>query len=145
MPDTVEFFGREHPRQPGCVYIDMRAISATVNLNFDGWPASQLEASYQTFIGCPVFVDHHSEDVSRSRGIVLDAEFLTSDDDAWVELLLEIDAEAFPKLAEEIVSGGIDSSSMGCTVGRSVCSVCGASFDGIGTCCEHIPSIRGGR
>ena len=142
MADEVCFYGRSYERQDGCLYVRVRAISAIVNLNYDGWPSSELEKSYQTFIGKPVFVDHHSEDKGRARGVILDSEFLRTDDDAWVELLLEIDGEAFPMLAHELVTGGLDSTSMGAIVNESECSVCGAVSDGTGNC-EHIPYMKG--
>lgn len=135
---ALDFFGRKHRRRDGMLYVQTRAVSSRVNLNFDAWPSNELKKAYKTFIGKPVFVDHHSEDKSRARGVVLDSEFRKTKDDSWIELLLEIDAITFPNLAEEISSGGIDSVSIGAIVDESECSICG-EING----CIHIPAMKG--
>lgn len=141
--EELEFFGRLHEKREGMVYLSVRAISASVNLNYDGWPSEELKKSYKTFIDDPIFVDHHSEDKKRARGIILDAEYVDSKDDKVVWLLLEIDAEAFPNLSGEIVTGGIDSVSMGAMVDRSICSICGNVSRTGQDFCSHIPWMKG--
>jgi hypothetical protein len=102
--------------QPGKLYTRVRAISARVNRNYDGFPSGELKKAYKTFINRPVFVNHSNSDHTRSRGIILDSEYHENGDDKYIELFIEIDAQAFPKLAKEIVDGNIDSVSMGCFV-----------------------------
>lgn len=143
MAERLIFHDREHERVDGMYYISVRAISAIVNLNYDGWPSDELEASYQTFIGKPVFIDHHSDDDQRARGIILDSEFIRTEDDAWVELLLEIDAQAFPLLAHELQTGGLDSVSMGAYVETIECSICGELTQENQNHCMHIPHMKG--
>src|SRR5690606_24933935 len=62
----------------------------------------------------------------------------------WIELLLEIDAKSFPKLAQAIIEGskdankGIDGFSMGCDVERSVCNICKNAATSPDEYCEHV-------
>lgn len=146
----------------GYLYARIRAISSRVNKNHDGWPSVELAGSkeifdrhhsgsgftveaadgnkdrgFSTFIGKPIFVDHHNSDPKKARGVIVDAKLnvldhrtASKDDDYWggsdidsehmppteVELLLEVDADSFPKLAEAIVSNDLDGFSMGCFV-----------------------------
>jgi hypothetical protein len=37
----------------------------------------------------------------------------------WIQLMLEVDAKSFPRLAKDIVSGKIDSVSMGANIDKS--------------------------
>ena len=140
----------------GYVYVRVRAISSRVNKNHDGWPAAELAKSYKTFLGKPLFVDHNNHDPERARGVVVDAKIHVEDDKTsaldpyysnapkehmpatWVELLLEVDAKRFPKLAKAIVSGDIDGVSMGCNVERSKCSHCGNWATNPDDYCQHI-------
>jgi hypothetical protein len=64
-------------------------------------------------------------------------------DETWVELLIEVDADAFPKLASAIVSGEIDSVSMGADVEFTVCSVCDNEAKDVMQFCAHIPQQKG--
>ncbi len=150
---------QDYRTDDGFMYVRVRAISSRVNKNHDGWPSDELQKSYRTFIGKPIFVDHHNHDPRRARGVVRDAELHIEDDvktaaldpyysaaptehlpPTWVELLLEVDAKKFPKLAKAIVDGDIDSVSMGCNVERSKCSHCGNWATKPEEYCKHILS-----
>lgn len=95
------------------------------------------EYGFSTFLGKPIFVDHNNSNPDRARGVIVDSKFnvldqktSAKDDKYWnsdtvdpehlppteVELLLEVDAKSFPKLAKAIVNGDIDGFSMGCFV-----------------------------
>jgi hypothetical protein len=174
--------------EDGYLYARIRAISSRVNKNHDGWPSVELaggqdafdrfasqriasftveadkgaEYGYSTFLGKPVFVDHHNHDPERARGVVVDAKlhvedhktsgldpyYSTAPDNhlppTWVELLLEIDAKSFPKLAASIIEGsrdsskGIDGFSMGCDVEKSVCNICKNAAYSPDDYCEHV-------
>src|SRR3954470_9746488 len=78
----------------GFLYARIRAISSRVNKNHDGWPSIELAGSsevfdqhtasqgftieansndeygFSTFMGKPIFVDHHNSDPSRARGAI---------------------------------------------------------------------------
>lgn len=181
----------------GYLYCRIRAISSRCNKNWDSWPSVELaggqeafdkissqkkEAAftveadsgqtfgYSTFLGKPVFVDHHNSDPDRARGVVVDAKlhiedaktsaldpyYSSSDVDplhlppTWVELMLEIDAEQFPKFAKAIIEGandsksGIDGFSMGCDVTHTICNVCDNRAETPDEFCEHIAHGKGG-
>lgn len=172
----------------GYLYARIRAISSRVNKNHDGWPAVELAGSsdifdqhtssegftveaskdrkygFSTFLGKPIFVDHHNSDPKRARGVIVDAKFHVEDQKtassdpyyssadvdqshlpaSWVELLLEIDAERFPRLAAAIVAGskdgntGIDGFSMGCDVDYTLCNICENKATAPDEFCDHV-------
>lgn len=178
--------------EDGYLYARIRAISSRVNKNHDGWPSVELAGSqdifdqhrtagtdtgftveasagnahygFATFIGKPIFVDHHNSNPDRARGVIVDAKLHVEDhktsaldpyyaaDDCdplhkpatWVELLLEVDAKSFPRLAKAIIEGstdagkGIDGFSMGCDVEKSVCNICKNAAVSPDQFCEHI-------
>jgi len=136
--------------RPGFLYVRSRAISSRCNDNFDEFPAEELEKSYRTFLGKPVFVNHNNENHKRARGVIIDAA-LHKDSNAdgskdwWVELLHEVDAVRFPKLAQEILNGNIARTSMGCDVSHSICSACGNKATTPAEYCQHIPASKGQR
>ena len=129
--------------EPGMIYTRVRAISARVNRNFDGFESSELKRAYRSFEGRPVFVNHENADPTRTRGIVVASAYREDGDDRYIELLIEVDAQAFPKLAQEIADGNIDSVSMGCEVESTICSYCGNEADDLGEFCEHILNHKG--
>lgn len=140
----------------GYLYVRCRAISSRVNKNNDGWPSEELAASYKTFQGRPIFVDHNNSDPSRTRGVIvssmlhvdddktsaLDPYYATAPDNhqppTWIELVLEVDAKTYPKFAEAIRKGDIDSVSMGANIELSKCSVCGNEATTPADYCNHI-------
>ena len=146
--------------EDGYIYTKVRAISSRVNKNNDGWPSEELAKAYDTFVGKPIFVDHNNSDPSRARGVVVDARLHIEDDlqkasaldsyyatapdnhkpPTWIELLLETDARQFPKLAQAIISGDIDSVSMGANVERTQCNICKNWATNVQEYCDHIKS-----
>src|SRR3954468_11324624 len=88
----------------GYLYARIIAISSRVNKNNDGWPSVELaggqkfwddhvqpgldkhgsvvletdpnmKTGYSTFVGKPIFVDHHNSDTKRARGVIVDSKF----------------------------------------------------------------------
>jgi hypothetical protein len=116
------------------------------------------EFGFATFMGKPHFVDHNNSDPKRARGVVVDAKLrvLGSRESALdkyyssgeadpehlpateIELLIEVDAKKFPKLAKAIRNGDIDGFSMGCDVEKSKCSHCGHIATNPDEYCSHI-------
>lgn len=136
--------------QPGFLYVRSRAISSRCNDNWDEFPANEIEASYHTFIGKPVFVNHSNDDHRKSRGVIIDAALHKDSNkdgtpDTWVEVLMEVDANRYPKLAQAIIAGEVDRTSMGCDVGFSVCSACGNKATTPSEYCRHIPQLKGSK
>ena len=135
------------PRK-GYIYVRSRAISSRTNDNFDYFPAEEIKKAYRTFIGKPVFVNHHNDNHRRARGVIVDAalhEDVNPDgsEDTWTEVLMEVDAVRFPKLAQAILAGEIDRTSMGTDVAFSVCSVCNNKASTPLEYCQHIPRLKG--
>lgn len=136
--------------KPGYLYVRSRAISSRTNDNFDTFPAHAIKAAWRTFIGKPVFVNHHNANHRRMRGVIIDAalhEDIAPDGslDVWTEVLMEVDAVRFPKLAEAVVKGWIDRTSMGTEVALSTCSFCGNQAANPTEYCRHIPAMKGQR
>jgi len=121
------------------------------------------EYGFSTFLGKPIFVDHNNSDPSRARGVIVDAKLHVEDHKTaaqldsyyasapenhnpptWIELLLEVDAKSFPKLAKAIIAGsknssnGIDGFSMGCDVDYTVCNICKNSAYSPDDFCQHV-------
>lgn len=148
----------EYRTDDGYVYVRVRAISSRVNKNHDGWPSAELQKAYRSFIGKPIFVDHHNTDPKKARGVIVDAAIHVEDaktsaldpyyasapaehlPPTWIELLLEVDAKRFPKLAKAVVNGEIDGVSMGCNVEMSKCSHCGNEARSPEQYCKHVQS-----
>jgi hypothetical protein len=136
--------------RPGYLYVRSRAISSRCNDNWDEFPAEEIAKAYGSFVGKPVFVNHKNDNHRRARGVIIDAALHEDKNpdgtpDTWAEVLMEIDAKQFPKLAKAILAGHIDRTSMGCDVERSVCSACGNVATTPAEYCAHIPGLKGKR
>jgi hypothetical protein len=134
--------------RPGFLYVRSRAISSRCNDNFDEFPAEELEKAYASFKGKPVFVNHVNNNHHRARGVIIDAALHKDSNrdgsrDWWIEVLQEIDAVRFPRLAKEILAGNIARTSMGCDVSHSICSACGNKATTPAEYCAHIPASKG--
>lgn len=128
---------------PGTVLVRTRAISARVNKNFDGFPSQELKEAHQTFVGRPVFVNHNNLNHRQTRGIIKGAVYKEEAHDKHVDLLIEVDARAFPRLAAEIEAGRLDGVSMGTDVQRTICSYCDNVAKDPYEFCSHILYHKG--
>ncbi|MFD7835613.1 hypothetical protein [Streptomyces sp. NPDC059761] len=140
----------DYEARPGYLYVRSRAISSRTNDNHDAFPAEEIAKAYGTFIGKPVFVNHVNSDHRRARGVIIDAALHEDRNpdgtpDTWAEVLMEVDAVRFPRLAKAILAGHVDRTSMGCDVERSVCSACGNVATTPAEYCSHIPRLKGQR
>jgi hypothetical protein len=129
------------PKHSDFLYYRARAISSgdfgpmgkdgsrgwNYNGNFDYFPRKELEASYETFVGRNIFLDHNSESSLYSIGKIIDA--VPVDDpetgEFYIELVGKIDRTLHPEICRKIETGELNSTSMGCSVDDSMCSVCG--------------------
>jgi 8-oxo-dGTP pyrophosphatase MutT (NUDIX family) len=147
---TAHRYAFNYSPEPGYLYVRSRMISSRTNDNYDDFPASEIKKAYKTFIGKPVFVNHHNDDHRRARGVIIDAAIHedTNPDgtpDTWVEGLMMVDAIRFPILAKAILAGHIDRTSMGTDVAYSVCTACGNKAYTPIDYCAHIPKMKGQR
>jgi hypothetical protein len=116
--------GFDFEQRDGYLYVAVRAVSSRVNQNYDGFSPEELRRCYATFVGRPIFINHENTDIRRARGVIKDAILHDEDPrDVWVEVLHELDAVTYPKLCAAIASGDIDTTSMGCNISHSVCSI----------------------
>ena len=97
------------PRNAEFMYFRARAISAgdqgpekgapNPNGNGDYFPRKELEASYQTFAGRNLFLNHESDHPIKSIGKILDA-YAVEDPQTgeyYIECLAKIDKSSTPK------------------------------------------------
>ena len=140
--------GFDYEPRPGYLYVRSRMISSRTNDNHDTFPAPEIEKGYRSFLGKPVFVNHHNANHRRARGVIV-AVALHRDrnpdrtPDTWVEGLMEIDAVRFPKLAQAILAGKVNRTSMGVDVDWSRCSACGNKATSPAEYCNHLPAMKG--
>lgn len=128
---------------PGTVLVRTRAISARVNKNYDGFPSEQLKEAHQSFVGRPVFVNHNNLNHRETRGIIKGSVYKEEGRDKHVDLLIEVDARAFPRLAAEIEAGRLDGVSMGTDVKHTICSFCDNVARDPYEFCSHILYHKG--
>jgi hypothetical protein len=138
----------EYAPRPGYLYVRSRMISSRCNDNYDEFPAEEIEKGWRTFIGKPVFVNHHNADHRKNRGVIIDAALHKDANpdgspDTWVEGLMEVDALSYPKLAQALMAGHIERTSMGVDVDYSICSKCANKASTPLEYCQHIPTMKG--
>lgn len=138
----------DYDPRPGYLYVRSRMISSRTNDNHDTFPGEEIEKGYKTFLGKPVFVNHHNANHRRARGVIV-AVALHRDrnpdgtPDTWVEGLHEIDAVRFPRLCRAIIAGKVNRTSMGVDVEWSTCSACGNKATSPAEYCRHLPALKG--
>ena len=129
------------PKHADFLYYRARCISAgdqgpigkdgsrtfNYNGNFDFFSRKQLEASYETLIGRNIFLDHNSESSLYSIGKLIDAVPVddTETGEFYIEIVGKIDRTLHPEICRKIETGELNSTSMGCSVDESKCSICG--------------------
>jgi hypothetical protein len=98
-------------------YPDYRISKETdkyINNNLDSWSRGVIKKSYQTFIGAHNFVEHvQVEELSKGR--IIDAVLRDIGESLYVDILVATDRK-HKDLVEQILSGEMNSMSMGCFV-----------------------------
>lgn len=128
------------PKNAEFLYFRARAISAgdqgpqkgepNPNGNGDYFPRKELEASYQTFNGRNLFLNHESDHPVKSIGKILDAYSVEDPEtgEYYIECLAKIDRKLHPEIARKVETGELNTVSMGCSCEASMCSVCGLTI-----------------
>jgi hypothetical protein len=81
---------------------------------------------YETFRNDPLHVEHLADNPKTARGYLPDAHYMTADTkDKHVLTVVAMDTTKDPALAEGLLSGEIDSFSMGCICDAVRCRKCG--------------------
>ena len=106
------------------------------NRNGDGFREAELKKTYKTFEEhAHVFKSHVNKDPSKSLGRVVKAFY--NDKMHRVELILCIDHDKAPKIAQKIRDRETVAVSMGCRIKFDVCSICGNKAENRAQYCEH--------
>lgn len=109
------------------------------NRNGIGFPLNELtrfqeppnaRMAYKTWTGCPVHYEHANEDHTAAYGIIFDTSLHKVSDYGQGKLwkvmgLLGIDKKKYPKMAQRVMDGDINTYSMGALVDNFTCSCCG--------------------
>lgn len=138
-------------KKPDFVYFRARAISAgdqgpeqgkpNPNGNGDYFPRTELEKSYQSFIGKNLFLNHESDHPVKSVGKIIDAHAVEDAEtgEFYIECFAKIDRKLHPEIARKVETGELDRVSMGCQCTESLCSICGtAIYTDADQKCEHL-------
>lgn len=104
---------------------------------------------YKTFRGMPTYLEHDNQDITKSKGIILDV-FLRKmnrhGNGRYFKLveLLSFDRTKDPELCNAILKKEINSYSVGFYFKSYECSICGKTFGegGHGMPCEHTAPRR---
>jgi len=94
-----------------------------INNNNDGWSRPLLLATYRTFIGSPNYLEH-IQVPSLSKGFIVDALARDLGNTCYTDILVATDKK-HQLLVNDILSGVIDSLSMGCISQFTICTKCG--------------------
>jgi len=127
------------------LYFVARAITADVpNGNYDMFPAEEIKASYQTFVGKGFYLDHNSDSIDKAFGTIIDAVYVDKDSkDVHVQCLMKINKKQFPDICQKVIDGVLNSVSMGAIAQESVCSICGNVAHDKDQFCKHISGNKG--
>jgi len=159
-------------------YIRFRAIGSLEvdgpNCNSDGFPYGEFlnfepGYGYQSFVGKHAFVEHQSDDITKSIGSLLGSYLnrfdtskygrewndLTSEEridilnnrkseeDGSIEVLMGIDSKLAPAIARMVETDSSVGCSMGTNIIYSTCSVCGNEARFESEYCGHIAFSKG--
>lgn len=112
-----------------------------VNHNGDAWERQLLLATYNTFIGAENYVEH-VQIPDLSKGKVVDACARDLGETIYVDILVATNKK-HGDLIRKIVSGQVDTLSMGCTIAYSVCTKCGNVAHEETDLCDHALNQKG--
>ena len=125
-----------------------RAISANEswgpNKNGDAFERQELIDHHKTFVMKPHLLDHKME-IEKVRGIIAHAAWrplVAPENGDFVETLIFVDKEDFPKYASEVEKGVVNSFSMGVEVKQAVCSHCHNVATTPANLCEHAARLK---
>lgn len=128
---NYETYRRIADKKKNVLAFTTRAISAFEswgqNKNGDAFERTELVEHHPTFIMKPHIMNHNME-IDSVRGIIASASWipLTGEKKGdFVETLIFVDRDQFPKYASRIENGMINSFSMGVEVKQAICSHCG--------------------
>jgi hypothetical protein len=94
---------------------------------------------FQTFRNDPLHIEHAVDNPKTARGYIPDAHYVTADDkDKHVLTVVAMDTTKDSPLAEGLLSGEVDSFSMGCICDQVRCSFCNKIATSDRELCDHL-------
>jgi hypothetical protein len=107
------------------------------------WAPECGRQAYQTWKGMPTFLEHDNSDHTKAYGAIADVSLRKMEGfgqgKVWKVLsLYALDRTKHPDIAVQVLSGELNSSSMGAFVDRYSCSYCNAELGK----CTHISTRR---
>jgi len=141
--DNSEFdLEAEVKSHPDSLFVKCFAIKANeTNDNGDWFGTAELKKAYGTFVGVPIFTNHHNNEVENAKGKVVHSWY--DDEKDGIYIIARIDAVAYPELARGIKQEYIVGTSMGAQVEQSICSICHNSATKPTEFCNHIKEMKG--
>lgn len=115
--------------------------SKFINNNQDSWERKLLLSSFRTFVGGENYVEH-LQIPEMSKGKIIDAAARDIGDSIYVDILVATHRK-FKPLVASIQKGDLQTLSMGCNVGFTVCSKCGNVAVDETQLCPHIRYQKG--
>lgn len=107
-----------------------------INNNGDAWSRPLLMSTYKTFVGAPNYLEH-IQLPALSKGFIVDAIARDVGNSCYIDILVATDRK-HAKLVSDILSGKINSLSMGCISLFTVCTRCGNVAADDSTLCSHV-------
>jgi len=94
---------------------------------------------FQTFRNDPLHIEHAASNPKTARGYLPDAHYVTDvQDDKHVLTVVAMDTTKDSPLAEGLLSGDVDSFSMGCICDAVRCSYCNKTAKSDRDLCDHL-------
>lgn len=122
-------------------YLVTAGTTKYINNNHDCWERKLLLACFRTFVGGENYVEH-LQIPEMSKGKIIDAAARDIGDSIYVDILVATDLKHQP-LIRAIESGQLQTLSMGCQVGFTICTKCGNSAQDETQLCPHIRYLKG--
>jgi hypothetical protein len=131
-----------HPKK---AYILVNAMGAGEywgsNRNGDYFPIAALKQYYNTFMNAHLFKHHVNKDPNRSYGRPIFSTYNPRMN--RVELIIEIERDKAPDVADRIDNGEDIAVSMGCKCDFDVCSICAHKSPKVADYCDHLKHHMG--
>lgn len=107
-----------------------------INNNGDAWERTLLLSTYKTFIGAHNYLEH-IQVPQLSKGFIVDAIARDLGNTCYIDILVATDRK-HRVLVQDILSGKMDSMSMGCISLFTICSRCGNVASDDTQLCPHV-------
>ena len=117
------------------------------NKNGDIFTLDECKKAYSTFIGRNLHLDHDTSSVAKAVGKVFDAKLLhdpaarDGKGEYYIGCLCGVDKVAHPDIAMKVAHGVITDVSMGASVEKNSCMICGCEASTPEMFCRHLNNL----